>query len=56
MLYKQIDDFLIINNDFIRIPIIILVIINIIYNRSGIKSFLMSKVQWELCQSSSVMS
>jgi hypothetical protein len=36
MLYRQIDDFLILNNDPIRIPRIILVIIKLFYSRTAI--------------------
>jgi hypothetical protein len=43
MLYRQIGDFLILNNDSIRIPKFILVIMKLFYNRTAIKSFLMSK-------------
>jgi hypothetical protein len=42
-------DFLILNDDSIKIPKIILVVINLL-------SSLILKLQWELCQSSSIMS
>jgi hypothetical protein len=45
MLYRQIDDFLIINDDPTRIPKSILVIIKVFYNRTASKSFMMSKLQ-----------
>jgi hypothetical protein len=54
MLYRQIDDILALNDDPIRIPKIMLIIINLFYNRTAIKYFLMSKLQRELCQSLSV--
>jgi hypothetical protein len=47
-------DFLILNDDPIRIANFFLVIIKIFYNRIDIKSFLMLKLQWDVCQSSSV--
>jgi hypothetical protein len=36
MLYRQIDDFLILNDDSVRFPKIILLIIELFYNRSAI--------------------
>jgi hypothetical protein len=47
--YRQIDDFLFPNDDPIRIPKIILVIIKIFYSRIATKSFMMSKMQKEFC-------
>jgi hypothetical protein len=43
MLYRHIDDFLILNDDPERIPKIISVIINIFYNRTAIKFSLIIK-------------
>ena len=39
MLYRQIDDFLILNDDPIRIPKIISVIIKLFYSGTAIRSF-----------------
>ena len=39
MLYRQIDDFLSLNDDPIRIPKIISVIIKLFYNGTAIRSF-----------------
>lgn len=47
MLYRQIDDFLILNDDPVRIPKIILVIIKFFYNRTAIKSSLINKTASE---------
>jgi hypothetical protein len=55
MLYKQIDIFLILNDDPVRIHKIILVI-KVFNNSTAINFFLMSKLHRELCQSSSVLS
>jgi hypothetical protein len=43
MLYTQIDDFLIINDNSIRIPKTILLIIKLFYNRTAMKSSLIIK-------------
>ena len=43
MLYRQIDDFLILNNDPIRIPKIISVFIKLFYGGTAIRSFLIVK-------------
>ena len=40
MLYRQIDDFLILNDDSIRIPKIISVFIKLFYSGTAIRSFL----------------
>jgi hypothetical protein len=45
LLYRQIDDFLILSDNSIRIPIIILVIIKSFIKRDLIKSSLISKLQ-----------
>jgi hypothetical protein len=44
MLYRQIDDFIILNDDPIRITKMILVIIKLFYNRTVIKTFLIIKI------------
>jgi hypothetical protein len=56
ILYRQIYDFLLFNDDSVRITKIILVNIKLFYNGNAIKSFQVSKLRWQLCQSSSVMS
>lgn len=59
ILEKQIGNFLILNDDPIKIPKIVLVIIKVFYDKTDFKSFLMSKtsnIWWELSQSSYISS
>jgi hypothetical protein len=46
MLFRQIDDLLIINDDPVRIPEIVSVFITLFYSGTAIRSIL--KLQWEL--------